>query len=85
MTEDAHHHKPIVDFKRMYCTVCLFLQWKLFEIRNEKRCDGAFFHMHHKPSEEDPEKGPTTLQKGPQNPPLDPLKTPQGGLRNQSP
>ena len=57
MTEDAHHHEPIVDFKRMYCTVCLFLQWKLFEIRNEKRCDGAFFHMHHKPSGEDPEKG----------------------------
>ena len=67
MLEDAHQHEPIFDFQRMYCTVCLFLQSKLCEIRNEKQSKATHFHLPHKPTNEDCKKGPKKPPKGTPN------------------
>ena len=56
MSEDAYHPEPIFDFQRIYCTVCLFLQPKLFEIRNEKQSEGPLFHLPHQSNGEDCKK-----------------------------
>ena len=56
MSEDAQQHEPILNFQRMYCTVCLFLQAELSEIHTEKRSEEALFHLPHKPTDEDPKK-----------------------------
>ena len=63
MSGDAHRHERIVDFQRIYCTVCLFLQWELFRIRNEKQSEAALFHLPHKATGEDRKKDPKKLPK----------------------
>ena len=81
MSRDANGHERIADFQRMYCTVCLFLQWELFGIRNEKRSEATLFHLAHKgtseghkkglkkPPKETPERSSGTLRRTPQRPP----------------
>ena len=64
MLEDAHQQEPIFDFQRMYYTVCLFLQSKLCEIRNEKQSKATYFHLPHRPTNEDCKKGPKKPPKG---------------------
>ena len=83
MSEDAQQHEPILNFQRMYCTVCLFLQAELSEIHTEKRSEEALFHLPHKPTSKDCRKGPG-CQNRPQSAPLDALKTRPRGLRIQS-
>ena len=85
MVEEAHRNGPILDFQRMYCTVCMFLQSKLSGIRNEKQSKATHFHLLQKPTNEDCKKGPKTPPKGPQNSPLGTLKTHRGGLRIRTP
>ena len=63
MSEDAQQHEPILNFQRMYCTVCLFLQAELSEIHTEKRSEEALFPLPHKPNSKDCRKGPTKLPK----------------------
>ena len=58
MSEDAHQHKPIFDFQWMYCTVCLFLQSKFSEIRNEKQFTALLFHLPRTAASEDRKKCP---------------------------
>ena len=55
---DSHRHELIVDFQRMYCTVCLFLQSKLCEIRNGKQSEARLFHLPHEAIGEGRKKGP---------------------------
>ena len=64
MLEDAHQQEPIFDFQRMYCTVCLFLQLKVCEFRNEKQSKATRFHLPRKPTGEDHKKGPKKPPKG---------------------
>ena len=78
MSGDAHRQEPNLDFQRMYCTVCLFLQAKLFENRNEKQSERAPFHIPHKPTCEDRKKGPKKPPKGSPEPSSETLRrTPQ--------
>ena len=62
--ENAHQHELILNFQRMYCTVCLFLQSKLCEIRNEKQSKAPPFHVPHISTGEDCKKGPKKPPKG---------------------
>ena len=45
MSEDAQQHEPILNFQRMYCTVCLFLQAELSEIHTDKRSEEALMTL----------------------------------------
>ena len=75
---DAHRHELIVNFQRMYCTVCLFLQWELFRIRKETQSAGALFHWPHIPIDEDSKKSPKKPPKGAPEPSSGTLRrTPQ--------
>ena len=71
---DAHRHELIIDFQWMYCTVCLFLPWALFEIRNEKQSETALLLLPHKATSEDPERDPTNPPKGTPKPSSGPLE-----------
>ena len=55
--EDSQHPEPILDFQRVYCTVCLFLQSKLSEICNEKQSEGTLCHLPHIPTQGNSKKG----------------------------
>ena len=63
VSEDAQQHEPILNFQRMYCTVCLFLQAELSDIHTEKRSEEALFHLPHKHTSKDYREGPTKLPK----------------------
>ena len=56
----------------MYCTVCLFLQSKFSEIRNEEQSKATHFHLPHLPTIEDHKKGP-------KRPPKETPKASSGG------
>ena len=62
-SDDLHHREITFDFSRMYCTDCMFLQSKPFELRYERQSERALFHVLHKPSIQNSKKHPKECSK----------------------